>query len=232
MKNSGWPKWSALLLLAAFLIEIHTPAYSEQQTAANQALDARRDLPEVHAGLQEALVQIAKVYHLATVIELGQPLPSVRIPAGTMSARQALALVAKSDVGYDWRLHGSVIHFYDKKLRIEPLNFLNWRLDKFAISGTVADVDLRLKSELNKLRDRVIAEGGLIVGLRPTELARDRLPTVVLRDVTARQVLFRVADMNPHFYTVVVFPRRSSVTRADLDQAFANWRWAAVEAEH
>lgn len=195
------------------------------------AVDVPRPLPAIDASLNKTLQQIAETYRVPMVVELANPLPRAKLPSATITAREALNAIVKRYPQYDWKLQDSVIHFYDQTLKGERGNFLNWRLKSFTISGTIADVDLRLKSEINKVRKGITSEGGLFVGILPADLEKGPLPTVVLKDVTAREVLFKLGDIAPRFFTAVIFPRSGSLTPADIDEAFANWQWSGIRSE-
>lgn len=212
-----------------FFFSVGIPVRAGQtKKGMSQTLDAPGEIRVFRAPLKQALEQIAQTYGVPIFAELANPEPEIDIPKETTTPRRLLDGLALLYPQYKWTIHGSIIHFYDETVRDEPGNFLNVKLKSFTISGTVADVDLRLKSEVNKVRLGINAPGELIVGLSPTALRKDRLPKLSLEDVTGREVLFRLAEMAPEFYTAISFPRQKALTEADIQEAFAGWVWASI----
>lgn len=186
----------------------------------------------INGKLEDVLVKVAKVYHIPMVIELAGPLRQIQVSGGTASARQLLNQLAKQDPDYAWELHGRVVHFYHKSLKVAPLNFLNWKIDKIMISESVADVEFRLRAHLGKIRAGVKGEGGLGVGLLSSDLSKQRIQgKKILHNVTAREVLVELAETDGHFYSVVVFQTPTPSTDADVDAAFLSWRLIPLSTE-
>ncbi len=201
----------------------------QTEKAMSQILDTPGEIRVIHAPLKQALKQIAKTYGVPIFAELASPEPELDIPKETTTARRLLDGLALLYPQYKWTVHGSIVYFYDDAVRDEPGNFLNAKLKSFTISGTIADVDLRLKSEVNKVRLGINTPGGLIVGLSPIALRKGHLPKVLLENVTGREIMFRLAEIAPEFYTAISFPRGRPLTEADIQEAFAGWVWDGID---
>jgi hypothetical protein len=141
------------------------------------------------------------------------------------TAREVLDLAVKANPEYTWKLCDSAVYFYSRSIADDPNYFLNWRVRRFHIPGTVADADLRLRSELAKLQHHIQREGGLIVGLRSNELAEHTLPELTLRDRTVAEIMCQLLSLDRGFYSVVLFPQAGRIRDADLEAAFLSWRW-------
>src|SRR5260370_15887644 len=171
------------LLILLLFFNGGIPARAGQtEKAMSQILDTPGEIGVIHAPLKQALKQIAQTYGVPIFAELASPEPEIDIPKEITSPRRLLDGLALLYPQYKWTIRSSIVYFYDEAVRDEPGNFLNVKLKSFTISGTVADVDLRLKSEVNRVRLGVNSPGALIVGLSPTALRKDHLPKVSLEN--------------------------------------------------
>ncbi len=190
-----------------------------------------RALPneEKVADFAQILVVVTERYRLPMVIELAQPLPSrVRIAAGRSTARQLLNSITTENPDYGWRVLGSVVHVYHKSLRGEPRNFLNWKIDKIELPDNIADLELALRARVRNIQVGMEALGGLVVGVRSSELAEHKLSRKTFHNISVRELLMQVAETDHGFYSLVIFPTANPRDEKDLEQAFVNWRWRAL----
>jgi hypothetical protein len=220
-----FPKIVVLLLwLAVF------PADCSGQNRNNtQNLDTARPTEERVGDLRDLLVQTANEFRLPMVMELAQPLPEgLRLRGGERTPRQTLDLLVAQCPEYIWQQHKNVVYFYHKGLKNSSNNFLNWKISSIRISNSVADIEMRLRAEINKSKQQVRGTGGLSVGLYSTDLSKHQLPGQTLRDVTVREVILKVAQLDQAFYSLIIFGSSEPRTDADLDLALSQWRWRAL----
>ena len=192
-------------------------------------LDVARRVEERKGRLDEILVVVSKEFKLPMIIELAQPMPDdVRVGAGTFTARDLLDKVCEKNSVCRWDLKGQVVLVYDDSVRKAARNFLNWRLEEFKMPGNVADLDLRLRGQLNSIKSGVKGKGGLVQGIRSDELSKLTLSTRILRNTTAREILWNALQESRRFTTIIVFPSRNPTKNDELDLAFRDWRWVAI----
>lgn len=194
-------------------------------------LERREHFSGMRGSLVEALEELAKVYHLPLVAVFAEPTQLFERPGGMMTAREVLNSLVGENPEYAWEVRDSVVYFYPLGLQNDPNYFLNWKIKRFVISDTVADVELRLRAHLNKIRKGIEGEGGLIVGLRSGTLSNHRLPTLVLRNNTAADILFKAASLDRGFYSLLFLPKLKPITDEELDKALSTWQWAPLEKE-
>jgi hypothetical protein len=128
-------------------------------------------MPALKARLPDILGRLGSGYHVPLVAVLAEPTPEVRLSAGSLSARRVLNELVASAPEYRWELRNSVVYIYRNDIEKDSNFFLHWKIKSFTISDTVADVELRLRAHLNKMRKGVEGAGGLMVGLRSSQLA-------------------------------------------------------------
>ena len=167
---------------------------------------------------------LASTYRIPIVALLTQKSSSVELE-GVFTGREALRRGLEANPDYDWEIREGVVYLFHRKVREDPNNMLRWRIKRFTISGTVADVELRLRTNLNKIRHDVKGEGGLLVGMLSTALSAHSLPTIVMENATGEEILLKVASLDRNFYSVLTYPKEPPIQREDLDSAFLNWKW-------
>ena len=180
--------------------------------------------------LANALVQMARATRTPLIAELAWPLPHVSADNLSMNPDGLNALL-KQAPGYEWRIDGKVVHFYDLRLRTAKYNFLNRTFPQFTVPSNLSDFKLWFPGRAIGLMQGYTSEGGMTTGFGDAELKKDALRTTTLRDVTPLQVLEDVAGQSPTFYTVLVFPSsRPSRHQAATDTV---WQWGSLrEAAH
>lgn len=220
-----------MLSLAVFLMLLQPGIGIEQQSTLASGVDTPKQLPQIKSDLGTALGQLAKTYRFPIVIVLADSHRMVEIPARTMTPRQALNHLVAQDRNYSWEPRGPGVYFCHRQLCDNPKNMLNWRLKTFTISGTLADLEMRLRANLNKIRQGITAEGGVMHGIPSSDLAKRALPRMVLHDITVAEVLFKILEIEPSFYSVMVYPKTDSIADTDIESVFANWRWVPLTEE-
>lgn len=214
-----------MLTLAVFFMLLQPGIEMEQQPVLGRGLDTPRHLPEIADDLGTALGRLAKQYRLPMVVVLAGSPRKVKIPAGMMISRQALNQLVAQNPNYAWEARGPGVYFCHRQLRDNPKNMLNWRLKQFTISDTLADLELRLRANLSKIWQGITTEGGVIHGILAAGLAKEELPKIVLYNMSAVELLFKIMEIEPSFSSVMVYPTAESVTDADIESVFASWNW-------
>jgi hypothetical protein len=178
------------------------------------------------ADLANALVQMARASHVPIIAELVWPLPKIPTAEGKPLNPGTLNELVKQAPGYEWKMEGKAIHFYNKKLRNARFNFLNLKFPRFTIPPDLSDLKLWLPGRAEGLLEGYTGEGGATSGFGDTLLGKQKLQRVTLENVTPLEVLVHVANESPTFYTVLVFP--SAAPTKDEAEKRVVWQWGSL----
>lgn len=189
--------------------------------------DIVRAWPETDARLDVLIATAAYRYQLPISAVLRAPLPRLRIPRGSYTAAELLAILSKARPGYSWtRMRGAVWLVADS-VRGQKQNFMNWRLPRVDFQGSVESFLpqlIALATAAPKVPRTFAAS------YPPVPRLDTPLPGYEARDITVRAALRRVMEFRPKFYSIVIYPDSSELTRKDALAALANWRWGALAA--
>ncbi len=188
----------------------------------------QRQIPygPIPADLANALAQMARSSHVPIVAELAQPLPMVPMAEGTPVSENSLNELVKQAPGYEWEMDGRVVHFYNKKLRVAPFNFLNLRFSRFTVPPNLSELKLWFPGRAIGLLEGFTAEGGAISGFGDAELEKQKLERTTLENITPLEVLLHVANQSPSFYAIIVFPNPAP-SRRQVEQQ-VHWFWGSL----
>lgn len=178
--------------------------------------------------LDKLLLLAAHRYQMPMWIVIAAPLESVTIPAGRYTGRQALVLIGAAVPQYAWGVKGRSVWFGSKRLVRDPNNFLNWRLPRVDLFGTVGRFIGYLEAII--VAAPTVPRGVAGSSTSPLELT-DPLPKVTLRNTSARAVLGLILKRSPRFSSIIIFPRAHGLTRRDALVALASWRWFPLDAK-
>jgi hypothetical protein len=178
------------------------------------------------ADLANALVQMARASHVPIIAELVWPPPTIPTTEGKPLNPQTLDDLVRQAPGYEWKMEGKAVHFYNKKLRQAQFNFLNFKLPRFTIPPNLSDLKLWLPGRAVGLLEGYTGEGGATSGFGDTRLEKEKLQQATLENVTPLEVLVRVANENPTFYTVLIFPS-AEPTKKEAEKQVA-WHWGSL----
>lgn len=176
--------------------------------------------------LANALVQMARASHVPLIAELVWPLPKVPTAEGVPLTPDRLNDLVKQSPGYEWKMEGKAVHFYNKKLRQARFNFLNFKMRQFSVPPDLSDLKLWFPGWAIGLLEGYPAEGGAISGFGDTLLEKEKLQQATLVDVTPLEALVHVANESPTFYTVLVFPS-AAPTKNDAEKRVV-WQWGSL----
>jgi len=170
---------------------------------------------------------MARAGHLPLVAELVWPLPKIATVEGIPANQQTLNQLLAQSPGYEWKMEGKVLHFYNKKLRQSQFNFLYWKFSRFTVPSNLSDFKLWFPGRVIGLLEGYTGEGGATTGFGDTEFEKRSLNSETLDDMTGLDVLLHVANEAPMFYTVLVFPS-SSPSRSDAENR-VSWQWGSLD---
>lgn len=187
---------------------------------------------EIVGHLWNTLPLIGQIYGVPVVAELSSDRPcQLHIGRGKTTLLGILRNLKQQCGNYGWKIHGRVVHVHEISLMGATGNFLNWKIESISLPKNVAELELQLRSVLDKKRAGITQPGGVVVGIYSSALAQLPLPEKKFADTTCREILLAAANLNPGFMTVVEFPNSTPNTRADFDAAFLRWRWIALDAQ-
>jgi hypothetical protein len=123
-------------------------------------------------------------------------------------------------------MEGKAVHFYNKKLREAGSNFLNLRFPRFVVPADLSELKLRFPGQAIGLAEGYSGAGWATTGFGDTLLEKEKLQEVALEDVTPLEVLVRLANESPTFYTLLVF---SSATPTKAEAKQVVWQWGSLK---
>lgn len=210
-------------LALAFLLSTGTWLFGGAQSSAPQQPIQYGPIP---TDLANALAQMARSSHVPIIAELAQPLPKIPIAEGTPVSENSLNELVRQAPGYEWKVDSGVVHFYNKKLRAAPLNFLNLRFPRFTVPSNLSELKLWFPGRAIGLLEGFTAEGGAISGFGDAALEKEKLDRATLENMTPLQILLQIAHERPTFYTIIVFPN-AAPTRKEAEQQ-VHWFWGSL----
>lgn len=217
-----------LRLVLATLAQLLTMACVnvQAQVGAHEPLPQHSALPQ---DLANALVQMARASHVPLIAELAQPLPKIPAAEGALLNPGTLDQLVRQAPGYEWKMEGKAVHFYDKELRMAPSNFLNLKFAHFTVPVNLSEFKLSFPQRAIGLLQGYTEEGGVTFGLRDTQLEKEKLRQTTFENVTPLEVLVNVANESPRFYTVLVFPS-AAPTKSEAEKE-VSWHWGSLEEQ-
>ena len=173
--------------------------------------------------LGNALVQMARASHVPLIAELVWPLPEIPTAERVPLTPDTLNDLVKQAPGYEWKMEGKAVHFYNKKVRQARFNFLNMKIPRFAVPPDLSTLKLWFPGQAKGLLEGYTAQGGATTGFGDTLLEKEKLQRVTLDNVTPLEVLIHIANQSPTFYTVLVFPS-AAPTKSEAEKQVV-WQW-------
>ena len=157
-------------------------------------LEQRLDLPERVASVPLELTDfvsfIATSFKVPLLAEMTAPVPDLKTPEGTYSARQLLDLPMRQLSGFEWKDEAGVAHIYQKHLAVSSGNLLNVRIRHFAFPADVGEFMYYFRPCIWATIQGYDCLGGAYSGFQLPKLERGRLPLFQnFRDSLARDIL-------------------------------------------
>jgi hypothetical protein len=218
-----------MLRLASFLFAsmllLSPYAGAQGQPSTHRRAPQGPNLPP--KDLANALVQMARAAHVPITAELVWTLPEIPTAEGIPLTPERLNELVEKSPGYEWKMEGKVVHFYNKKLRESRFNFLNFKIPRFTVPPDVSTLQLWFPGQAQGLLKEYAAQGGATSGWGDPQLEKDKLRQVSLENVTPLDVLVHVANESPTFYIAVAFPSIPATKNAAIKQTVV-WQWGSL----
>jgi hypothetical protein len=183
----------------------------------------------ISGDLASALARVAWLSQKPMIAELAQPLPRIEIADGPYVVKDLLHEIARQAPGYEWQAEGEVIHFYNAKLRRARLNFLNLTFPRFIMPPNLSDLKLTFSTREFALLHGYTGTGIVTSGFGDALLEKDSLRPETLENVTGRDIVFRVANESPTFFTIIVFPDADPTKEQMETDVNLNWFWGSLK---
>ncbi|MGH9498509.1 MAG: hypothetical protein ACRD3L_05155 [Terriglobales bacterium] len=218
--------WISILLLT-ILGELPSSLRAQEVTPLQRPIQHNG----VSNDLANVLAQLARWIQMPMIAELAQPLPTVQLAEGNHTAEYLLTEITHQAPGYTFAVEGLVIHFYEKRLVLAKLNFLNLTFQQFEMPQNVSALKYKLPGLATALLQTEKHRGGVVfTGFGDTDLAKDTLEAGTLTNVSGREVLLRAAAESPQFFTIIVFSSNAPKTKQEARQATVNWFWQSLRS--
>ncbi len=175
--------------------------------------------------LANALVQMARASHTPLIAELVWPVPKIPTAEGVPLSPDRLNEIVKQAPGYEWKMEGKAVHFYNRQLRQARFNFINLEFPRYVIPPDLSELKLWFPGQAEGLLEGYTG-GGMTTGFGDLLLAKEKLQTTTLEKVTPLEVLIHVANESPTFYTVLVFPD-AAPTKREAEGRIV-WQWGSL----
>jgi hypothetical protein len=179
---------------------------------------------EISGDLANALAKFAWESKVPVIAELAQPLPKIQVAAGTHSVQYLLRELERQAPGYRFELNGKAVHFYNQALKRAKFNFLGLRFPRYLMPPNLSELKLTFPGLAIGLLSGRASGGYTIFGFGDAEFAKERLRKTTLENITGREILLRVANEAPTFFSIVVFPD-THPTKKQAEYVGMNWFW-------
>lgn len=196
------------------------------------ALEQRLDLPQrvVSASLRltDFVSFIATSFKVPLLVETPAPIPELKTPEGTYSARQLLDLATHQMQGFEWKDEDGVAHIYHKRLVRSSGNLLNVRIHQFAFPHDVGEFVYIFRPCISASLQGYDCQGGAFEGFQLPKLQQGRLPFGQnFHDMLARDILLAALKTNGRFYVLIAFEGTDPKLKSQFP--FQNWFAESLE---
>lgn len=195
-------------------------------------LEQRLDLPQRVASVPLQLTDfvsfIATSFKVPLLVETTAPVPHLRTPEGTYSARQLLDLAMNQLFAFEWKDEAGVAHIDQKRLVVSSGNLLNIRIRHFAFPANVGEFMYYFRPCIWATIQGCDCLGGAYSSFQLPKLERGRLPLFQnFRDSLARDILLAALQENGRFYVLIAFEGTEPSVKSDYP--FLNWFAESLE---
>lgn len=227
-----------VMRVAVLLLGLLASPLWAQKTSASSALDLplkeRLDLPRQVASAPVRLTDfvsfIAITFRVPLLVETPAPVPDLKTPGGTYSARQLLDAAIAQLPGFEWKEEGGVAHIYGKRLAVSSGNLLNVRIPQFSFPHDVGEFMYLFRPCINSVIQGYGCVGGAYSGFRLPKLTQGGLPYgQAFTNEDARGILLTALRENGRFYVVIAF--EGMEPKLQSDYPFANWFARSLEVD-
>jgi hypothetical protein len=196
-------------------------------------LEQRLEVPQKVAATSLKLTDmtgfIGTSYKVPILVETPTPIPDLKIPEGSYTARQLLDLTVNQLPGFEWKDESGVAHLYEKTLVGSAGNLLNVRIRRFAFQHDVGEFMYFFRPCIFfVIEGSDCMSGGAYAGFRIPKLQKGQLPYLQsFSNVPARDILLSALKANGRFYVLVAFEG----TKPELKSQFPFVNWFAYSSE-
>lgn len=188
----------------------------------------RESVISIHGTLPQALLTVDQTFHVSVLGELVDPVPTdisakIKIAKGPSAAMAAI--MAKCP-GYVWFKRNKAFVVVQKRLLKDPANPMNQVVPTYQVPSNLSSFRLSFPSAVGAAKQNVSGVGGLINGFGLPETLSPPLTVQVLHNMTAREILLRVAEEVGNLYSILILPNTHPVVAGRSDSDFLGWEIA------
>ncbi len=162
------------------------------------------------------------------LVETSAPLPDLKTPEGSYSARQLLDMAVIQLPRFEWKNEGGVAHMYENRLVASPGNLLNVRIPQFSFPHDVGEFMYLFRPCISSVIQGYGCHGGAYTGFQLPKLRQGGLPHgQTFTNEVARNILLTALKANTRFYVLIVFEGAQPNLRSEY--SFAHWFAESLE---
>lgn len=223
----------AVLLVGLFaspLLAQTTSASSPLDLPLEQRLDLPRRVASASLRLTDFVSFIATNFKVPLLVETPAPVPDLKTPEGTYSARQLLDMAIIQLPRFEWKDEGGVAHIYGKHLVASSGNLLNLHIPHFSFPHDVGEFMYLFRPCINSVIQGCGCRGGAYSGFQLPKLRQGGLPYgQTFTNEEARIILLAALKANGRFYVLIAFEEAQPKLRSEYP--FANWLAESLEID-
>jgi hypothetical protein len=220
---------------ALFIVFVASPLSTQMAQAVSRLdlpLEQRLDLPQrvgsASLRLTDFVCFVATTFKVPLLVETPAPVPDLKTPDGTYSARQLLDIAMAQLPGFAWRDEAGVAHIYEKRLVNSSGNLLNVRIRWFAFPRDVGEFMYLFKPCISSVIQGYGCRGGAYTGFQLPKLKQGGLPYgQTFKDEVARNILLTALKVNGRFYVLIAFEGAQPKLRSQYP--YINWFAESLE---
>jgi hypothetical protein len=218
-----------LIVLAASTVSAQTSTpVARLDLPLEQRLNVPQRVASVPLTLTDFVSFIATSYKVPLLVEVPAPVPDLKTPDGTYTARQLLDLAMGQLPGFEWKNEAGVAHIYEKRLVHSSGNLLNVRIPRFAFPHDVGEFMYLFRPCINSVIQGYGCQGGAYTGFQLPQLKQGGLTYgQAFTNELARNILLTALKMNGRFYVLIAFEGTEPKLRSEFP--FKNWFAESLE---
>ena len=219
-----------VLLCASPLWAQRTSGSSPVDLPLEQRLDLPRRVASVPLRLTDFVSFIATTFKVPLLVETPAPVPDLKTPEGSYSARQLLDIAVAHLPGFEWKDERGVAHVYQKRLADSSGNLLNVRIPHFSFPNEVGEFMYLFRPCINSVIQGYACAGGVYTGFQLPKLRQGGLPYAqTFTNEAARNILLASLKANGRFYVLIAF--EGTQPKLQSMYPFANWFAESLEVD-
>lgn len=217
---------AVVVVCCASVVQAQAPA-ARLQLPVEQRLDVPLKVKKAPLTLVEFVGFIATAYKVPLLVETTSPVPDLKVPSGTYTARDLLNVGIRQLRGYEWKDEGGVAHLFQPALEKSPGNLLNVVVPHFKFPKTVGEFMYLFPPCVSSIIQGNGCTGGAYSGFVLPKLKQPKLPCLKFKNETARNILLQALQANGRFYVLVAFEDEHPKLKSEFP--FRNWFAQSLE---